>query len=376
MCDRILYGMSADPCYQDHLESVHARGRGAQLNPGNRFEAIRLHILGDHLDSTAIEHPKGQQSQTRILNDRSRTIINRIDSPDLPFEWTINPYRGCEHGCVYCYARPTHETLGLSSGLDFESVIVAKENAPELLRCELSSSRWNGEPIVMSGVTDPYQPIEGTLRITRRCLEVMVECGQPVSLITKSQLITRDLDLLQPHAMRRAAKAAISITTLDPHLARAMEPRASSPAQRLRAVRSLSEAGIPVAVMVAPILPGLNDHEIPAILRAAREHGATSAGWIMLRLPHQLRAIFVDWLHRTYPNRAKRIVHHLQEMRGDSMYDATYGRRMRGRGALAEQIDQSFTIFARRYGLDQPGPTLSSDSFRRPISGGQLNLFS
>lgn len=367
--------MAVDTSYQDHLEAGHARGRGAQINPGNRFEDVRLHVLGDHLDRQIAEQPGGRQVTTRVLVDRARTIINRVDSPDLPFEWTVNPYRGCEHGCVYCYARPTHETLGLSCGLDFESVIVAKQNAPELLRRELGSTKWNGDPIVMSGVTDPYQPLERTMRITRRCLEVMVQCGQPVSLITKSHLITRDLDLLRPHAIQRAAKAAISITTLDPHLARVMEPRASSPAQRLRAVRELSDAGVPVAVMVAPILPGLNDHEIPSILRAAREHGASSAGWIMLRLPHQLKAIFIDWLHREFPNRATRIVHHLQAMRGDSMYDATFGARLRGRGPLADQIDQSFKMFARRHGLDRPEPALSSAAFRKPETGGQLNLF-
>jgi DNA repair photolyase len=351
------------------------RGRGAAINPPNRFDDIRLEVLGEHLDGERAEHPAGVQVRTLSIPDRTRRVINRVDSPDLPFHWTLNPYRGCEHGCVYCYARPTHETLGLSSGLDFERMIVVKHDAPALLRQELAHPGWCREPIVMSGVTDPYQPLEAGLRLTRACLEVMAACRQPVSIVTKSRLIVRDIDLLAELARHHAACAALSVTTLDPELARSMEPRASRPADRLDSIRALSGAGVPVQVMVAPIIPGLNDQEIPAILEAAADAGARGAGWVLLRLPHQVKAIFLEWLQRCHPQRAARIERLVRETRNGDLYDPAFGRRQRGAGHLALQIRQTFTIFARRCGLDQPLPPLSSQAFRPPSTSGQMRLF-
>ena len=273
------------PLRADAIVHGKVRGRGAGLNPTSRFEDVRLHVLGEHLDELARERPNGVQVETRVEPDQSRSILNRVESPDIPGDWTLNPYRGCEHGCVYCYARPGHEYFGLSCGLDFETRLFAKHDAPELLRGALRNPSWKGESIALSGVTDPYQPIERELRITRRCLEVCAEACQAVSVITKNRLVTRDRDLLGELAKMGAAHAAVSVTTLDKALAAKMEPRASAPEDRLRAIRELSEAGVPVIVMTAPISPGLNDHEMPSILEAARDAGAVGAGYVMLRLP-------------------------------------------------------------------------------------------
>ncbi len=270
------------------------RGRGAGLNPGNRFEDVRLHVLGEHLDEIATQDDDGVQVKTRVVRDASRTVINPVDSPDLAFDWTINPYRGCEHGCIYCYARPGHEYLSLSCGLDFETVILAKHDAPTLLRRELMKESWKGETIMMSGVTDPYQPVERALRITRGCLEVCAEFRQPVSLITKNRLILRDLDILLKLHEHGAVRCAVSLTTLDASLASKMEPRASSPGARLETIRVLASHGIPVTVMTAPIIPRINDHELPALLAAAAQAGASGAGYILLRLPHQIKALFLE----------------------------------------------------------------------------------
>jgi DNA repair photolyase len=305
--------------HRDAIPSGPARGRGAGLNPGNRFESIRLHVLGEHLDEIVSENPDGTQVRTLVYDDRAQSVVNPVDSPDICMKWTLNPYRGCEHGCVYCYARPSHENLGFSCGLDFETKLMVKRDAPELLRRTLLGRRWTGEPIVMSGVTDPYQPVEATLRITRGCLEVMAEMGQSVGMITKNRLILRDLDLLAPLAAKQQASAAVSITTLDPALAAKMEPRASSPRDRLHAVRELSRAGIPVTVMIAPIIPGLNDHEVPALLDAAREAGASSAGYVLLRLPHQIKDLFLEWLARQFPDPAAKVEHHVRETRGGEL---------------------------------------------------------
>ena len=240
-----------------------ARGRGAQINPPNRYEAIHLEVLGDHVDEVVSEAPDGTQIRTHVYADRTKSVINRVDSPDLPFNWSLNPYRGCEHGCVYCYARPGHEMLGFSCGTDFETRIVAKHDAPSLLRKRIASRTWRAEPIMMSGVTDPYQPIERKLEITRRCLEVCVDNHQPVMMITKNGMILRDVDLIEKLVERDAVRCAISLTTLDNRLSSSMEPRASSPNSRLRAITELARRGIPVTVMTAPIIPGLNDREIP-----------------------------------------------------------------------------------------------------------------
>jgi DNA repair photolyase len=363
------------PHYRDRLAMGHARGRGAGINPGNRFEDLRLDILGETLDEAIIDCPDGVQVRTQILADHSKTIINHVDSEDIGFSWTVNPYRGCEHGCIYCYARPSHEYLGMSSGLDFETRIMAKLDAAELLRRELASPKWQCEPIVISGVTDPYQPVERKLRITRSIIEVLHECRQPFSLITKSHLITRDVDLLSEMAKDNLVRTAVSITTLDPNLARIMEPRASTPGGRLAAVKVLSDAGIPVSVMTAPIIPGLNDEEIPALLKAAAEHGAGGAGWVMLRLPYQIKDIFIEWLARHFPDRAKKIVRYITDMRNGMLYESTWKVRGRGRGPYAEQIKKTHRLFCDKFGLTKESPDLDCRKFRRPVLDGQMGLF-
>ena len=354
-----------------------ARGRGAgDLNPTNRYEKLSLHVIGEHLDQQLAENPTGVQIKTQELHDDSRTIINHVvNSPDINFEWSINPYRGCEHGCIYCYARPTHELLGMSSGLDFETKIMVKHDAPEMLRRELANPKWKGDTIVFCGVTDCYQPLEAKTKLTRSLLEICVECRQPVGMITKNHLITRDIDLLSELAKYNAASAAISITTLDPKVAQKMEPRASSPADRLRAVKELSSAGLPVSVMVAPVIPGLTDTEMPAILEAAAANGATGAGWVLLRLPYQIKTLFLDWLQRCFPERAARIEHLIREMRDGDLYQSKFTERQRGTGKQAELIGKMFAMYKKRFGLEKPGRELSSAHFRRPLLNGQLSLF-
>ena len=332
--------------------------------------------MPEHGETFDTEDDLGGIVKTRVITDRTRTVINRVDSPDIAFDWTINPYRGCEHGCTYCYARPFHEYLGLSAGLDFETTIVAKRDAPELLERELGRASWGGEPIVMSGITDPYQPIERRLRITRGILERCRARGQPVSFITKSRLICRDLDLLAPMAAAGRAQAGISLTTLDPELSRDMEPRAASPSQRLETVRRLADAGVAVRVMTAPIIPGLNDRELPALLEAAADAGASSAGYVLLRLPHGVKDIFLEWLDRTRPLARSRVESFIRASRGGKLYDAHPGaegnQRRAGRGPMAEQIKQMFMLHARRCGLPTeraslaPNPAVSSTDPNQP----------
>ena len=339
------------------------RGRGAAINPTNRFESLSLSQLpGEHQLEQSIapgeaaemvdsQDDDGRVLKTAVYRDRSQSIINPVDSPDLHFKWTINAYRGCEHGCIYCYARPGHEYLGLSCGVDFESKIIVKHDAALLFRRELNKPSWHGEPIMMSGVTDPYQPIERSLRITRALLEVAREFRQPVSIITKNRLVTRDIDLLGELAAMGAAHVAISLTTLDPHLAQIMEPRASSPDARLSAIEQLAGAGIPVAVMTAPIIPGINDHELPALLEAAKAAGASSAGYVMVRLPHQIKDLFADWLDRHFPDRSAKVQSLIRQTRAGELYDATYGQRQTGTGPIAEVIESTFRLFATKLGL-------------------------
>lgn len=372
------------------LHGPTPRGRGAGFNPTNRFESISLHVLPEHVDEVVAENPDGTTVRTMIYADRSRTIVNAVDSPDIRFRWSINPYRGCEHGCAYCYARPYHEYLGWSSGLDFETRIVAKFDAPELVREHLSRPGWAGETIVMSGVTDPYQPVEARLGITRRILEVMLEYRQPVSLITKNRLITRDVDLLSALARVGAAHAAVSITSLDNRIAAAMEPRASAPRDRLEAIRTLSRAGVPVRAMIAPIIPGLNDREIPALLAAVREACASRAGYVLLRLPYQVKALFLDWLDRCFPDRRARVEALIRDTRGGALYRSTPGERQTGRGAVARVIADTFELFARKHGLLDAHPEQAwggpesesrASPYRPPSSrsdsrdSGQLSLF-
>ena len=296
--------MVTDAEYADALPDGAVRGRGAGLNPGNRFDGLRLHVLGQQLDAAGAAHPEGRQVATRIYADRTGSVINRVDSPDLGFKWTLNPYRGCEHGCVYCYARPTHELLGFSCGLDFETKITAKHDAPGILQRELAAPTWAGEPIVMSGVTDCYQPIEAKLQITRRCLAVMAQCRQPVGIVTKSRLVVRDLDHLKRLAEAEAVYVGISLTTLDAQLSAVMEPRASCPTDRLRAMRELSDAGIPVAAILAPIIPGLTDDtaNLESVVQAAQAHGAAFVGDNVLYLKPGTKEWFMPFLRETYPH--------------------------------------------------------------------------
>jgi DNA repair photolyase len=342
-------------------------GRGAAANPPNRFEKIRLERDQDW-DPAEDPSPK-----TQFLRDLSQTIITYNDSPDIVFDASINPYRGCEHGCSYCYARPFHEYLGFSAGLDFESRIMVKEKAPELLRRELSSPKWKPQELAMSGVTDCYQPIERKLHITRQCLAVLAEFRNPVTIITKNFLVTRDLDLLRELATHRAVQVNLSINSLDSELARKLEPRASSPKQRLAAVEALANAGIPVGVLVAPVIPALNDHEIPQVLVAAKAAGAGWAGTEILRLPLTVAPIFQEWLERMVPDKKEKVLGRIRHIRGGKLNDPRFGSRMHGEGIFAEQISQMFHVARRKVGLADDGPELSIASFRRP-EGAQLAL--
>lgn len=356
------------------------RGRGSGVNPPNRFEKLGFAADGDYIDAAARDDDvlKQRSVATAILEDTSRTILNHVDSPDLGFAWTVNPYRGCEHGCVYCYARPGHEYLGMSSGIDFETKIMAKHDAPQLLQRALAKNSWQGEPIVFAGVTDVYQPIEAELQLTRKCLEVCLAFRQPVSIITKNKLILRDADIIAEMAKLNLIHAAISLTTLENKLAHAMEPRASSPRARLDAIRALTKLGVPTTVMTAPIIPGLNDHELPALLREAAHAGATCAGYVLLRLPHQIKTIFLDWLQRNFPQRAAKVESLIRATRDGELYNATFFERARGTGPFAEQIATTFRMFARKYKLANRLPPHERALFRVPAEiadRGQMTFF-
>jgi DNA repair photolyase len=344
------------------------KGRGTAESPPNRFERI------SYERDPEWNEPDDPAPKTRFYRDSSVSLITYNDSPDIGFEASINPYRGCEHGCVYCYARPYHEYLGLSAGLDFETKIIVKENAPELLRRELASPKWKPRVLAMSGVTDPYQPIERRLRLTRRCLEVLAACRNPVTIVTKNWLVVRDVDLLGELARYDAAAVYVSVTTLDAELARVMEPRTAQPAARLRAIRALTQAGVPAGVMVAPVIPGLTDHELPAIVKAAAEAGARFAGMVPLRLPFAVKDLFVDWLEQHMPERKEKILSRIRAMRGGKLNDPDFGSRMEGQGIFAEQIGRMFEVACRKAGIPEAGPRLSTAAFRRP-RGAQMELF-
>lgn len=350
------------------------RGRGAGFNPANRFESTRHDPDLEQVEDDEEYLGWLGRPPTEFLPDRSRTIIAQNESPDVGFDSSINPYRGCEHGCAYCYARPTHEFLGYSAGLDFETRILVKEDAPELLRAELVSSKWRPRVLAMSGVTDCYQPLERRLRLTRRCLEVMVEFRQAVTIITKNRLVTRDIDLLAQLAGHSAAGVFLSITTLDPDLAGRLEPRTTRPAGRLEAIARLSEAGIPAGVMVAPIIPGLNEHEIPSILAAAAEAGARQAGFTIVRLPLAVAPLFDDWLARHYPDRQEKVLGRIRGMRRGRLNESRFGLRMGGEGFHAEMIVRLFRSACRRVGLNAKPWPVSADAYRPP-GPQQLALF-
>lgn len=342
--------------------------RGTADNPENRFERIHVEFEPDTAEDGA--------GRPQVFVDASRSILAENDSPDIGFRFSVNPYRGCEHGCVYCYARPSHEYLGWSAGLDFERKILVKRDAPALLRRALAAPRWQPQVIALSGNTDCYQPIERQLGITRRCLEVLAEFRNPVGIVTKNALVARDADLLAELAAVRAAHVYVSVTSLDAEVARRMEPRASRPDLRLDAVARLRAAGVPVAVLVAPVIPGLNDEEIPAILRAAAEAGASAAHWTLLRLPGAVERLFDGWLQEQFPNRRERVWNRIRACRGGRTTDAEFGRRMRGEGVYAEQIAQLFRTSSRRSGLAARLEELSAAAFRRPPEAGeQLRLW-
>jgi DNA repair photolyase len=346
---------------------MHPRGRGTGLNPSGRFE--RLAVESEQ-DAAADDCPR--IVATEFFRDASRTVISRNDSPDIPFTFSLNPYRGCEHGCIYCYARPYHEYLGFSAGLDFETKILVKEDAPELLRRELGARSWRAEAIAFSGVTDPYQPVERTLRVTRRCLEVLADCRQPVSVITKSGLVARDGDLLADLARESAAHVTITITTLDEALRRSLEPRAASASVRLAAIAALARHGVPVGVMVSPVIPGLTDHEVPRILEAAAEAGATFAGFTMIRLPHGVGPLFEAWLDAHAPGSREKVLGRIRDVRGGRLDQSRYGARMRGQGPLARLAASLFHVSRERAGLAAGAPPLAAASFRHPCRPGTL----
>jgi DNA repair photolyase len=352
-----------------------AVGRGAGVNPPNRFERVRAEDDFEQLEADD-ELLDERRVPTVFLPNESQRVIATNDSPDVAFRYSINPYRGCEHGCAYCYARPGHEFLGMNAGLDFETRILVKFDAPQRLREELAEDGWQAETISMSGVTDCYQPAERKFRLTRGCLEVMLEARQPLGIVTKNALVARDLDVLVPLAAENLVHVYISVTTLDAELARTMEPRTATPEARLRGIAKLADAGVPVGVMTAPIVPGLNDREIPAILAAAREAGAATASYTLLRLPMAVRPIFEDWITRSYPDRAERVLSLIRSTRDGRMNDSQWGRRLRGQGLYAEQVEQTFKIFRKKHGLDRPLPPLDHTKFVPPKqTTGQMRLF-
>ncbi len=344
------------------------RGRGSASNPKNRFESIER-VPEPPEDSDEISAP-----HTQFFPDGSKSIIAYNDSPDVGFDASINPYRGCEHGCVYCYARPTHEYLGFSAGLDFETKIMVKEDAPELLRRELSSRKWQPQLLGISGVTDCYQPAEKKYQLTRRCLEVLLEYRNPAVIITKNHLVTRDIDILLQLAKFDCIGVTISLTTLDAKLASALEPRASSPARRLAAIRKLADAGVPVGYLQAPMIPGLTDSEAPAIALAAKKAGATFSGYVALRLPFAVKDLFEQWLGRHYPDKKEKILHRVREIRGGKLNDANFQSRMRGEGIYAEQMAKLFALARKKSGITERWPKLTTEHFRRPGKD-QLSLF-
>jgi DNA repair photolyase len=354
---------------------VSAKGRGASINPPNRFERIHYQDDWEHLDPS--DEPPGPVAEpTHFLPDRSQTVITQTDSPDVPFRFSINPYRGCEHGCAYCYARPYHELLGMNAGLDFETKILVKFDAARLLCRELNCSGWQGDVICLSGITDCYQPAERRFRITRGLLEVLHQARQAVSIVTKNALVLRDLDLLGPMGQQRLAQVNISLPSLDQDLTRFLEPRTSAPAARLRAIRELTAAGVPVRVVISPVIPGLTDHQIPQVMQAAKEAGALQAHWSLLRLPLSVAPIFLDWLDTHRPELRTVVEQRIRATRDGRLNDPQFGTRMSGSGAYAETIRSVFVAFARRFELDQPLPPLDTNQFRPPPPPrGQLRLF-
>lgn len=349
---------------------VMEKGRGAGHNPPNRFEQL-------HAEPFEVDVPYDDDRppvKTMFFDDTSKSILAKNDSPDIPFTYSVNPYRGCEHGCIYCYARPSHEYLGFSAGLDFESRIMVKRNAPALLRAALLSRKWVPQVVEMCGNTDCYQPVERVLHLTRGCLQVFLDFRNPVAIITKNELVTRDVDVLTALAREQLVHVSLSITTLDESLARIMEPRTSAPRRRLAAIRALADAGVPASVSVAPVIPGLTDQEIPSILRAAADSGASSASYSVLRLPGAVEGLFTTWITEAVPEKAKKVLDRVRELHAGKLSDSTFGRRMRGEGNTADLIDDLFSITARKVGLPDRRERLDSSKFRRQAPR-QLDFF-
>lgn len=344
------------------------KGRGSQIKTNNKF--LRYHYVSEHIEG--LDEPLIQSPQTKVYQEHSKTVVNKIESPDLGLMYSLNPYQGCEHGCSYCYARNTHEYYGFDAGLDFESKIIAKANAAQLLEKLFHKASWKPVPISVSGNTDCYQPLERKMELTRSLLKVFVRYCHPVGMITKNILILRDLDLLQELAANKLVKVFISITSLDENVRLRMEPRTASAAKRLKTIEKLSKAGVPVGVMCAPIIPGLTDHETPAILKAAADHGALSAGMTVVRLNGSVGPIFEDWIHKNFPDRAPKVLDQICSMHGGQLNDSEFGRRMRGEGKVAEMINLLFATSKRKYFAGRTMPEFDLSKFRR---GGNLNLF-
>ena len=340
------------------------RGRGARSNRAGRHERLRVEAADDGWGG--LEQLAAEPCPTQVTLERARGILTRNESPDICFNWSLNPYRGCEHGCIYCYARPGHANLGLSAGLDFESRIIVKENAPELFEKALRKPGWRGEPVAVGTYTDCYQPLERRYRLTRRILEIAGRYGQPLMLVTKSRLVLRDLDLLKSLAARRLVRVAVSVTTLDARLARLMEPRAATPERRLEVIGALADAGVPVSLMLAPVIPALNDHEIERIMLRARHAGAVEAGMVMLRLPLEIADLFAEWLQAHFPDRAARVLGLIRQMRGGKLYTSRFHERMRGAGPHAWMIWRRFELMYRRLGFGRGITPLNTGVFRPP----------
>jgi DNA repair photolyase len=343
------------------------KGRGALTTPPCRFDRLSTAPLDDGWGTAEQDLADPPPLATTLTRDTTRSIIARNDSPDIGFDRSVNPYRGCEHGCVYCYARPSHAYLGLSPGLDFETKLLFKPEAAQLLARELSKPGYRAAPIALGSNTDPYQPVERQLRLTRGILEVLSDFNHPCTIVTKSALVVRDIDILRSMAERRLVRVCLSVTTLDRRLAAVMEPRAATPARRLQAIEALARAGIPAGVLAAPMIPGLNDAELEAILGAASRAGADAAGYVLLRLPHELREIFTAWLHAHYPDRAAKVLALIRQTRAGGLNDARFGSRFSGTGAYADLLARRFATAAQRLGLDNPSGGLDSRRFRVPV---------
>jgi DNA repair photolyase len=357
------------------MQTSKIKGRGAQSNPGNRFENFHIEPFKD--DEIGNDSDPGEikyRIPTQYFKDDSRTVISVNNSEDIGFDYSFNPYRGCEHGCVYCYARPSHEFLGFSAGLDFETKIMIKEDAHKILEKEFKKKSYKPDLIVFSGNTDCYQPVEQKLKLTRKALEVCLNYRNPVTIITKNSLVQRDIDILKELNEFNLVSVTLSITSLDKSLTVKMEPKSSIPLKRLETIEKLAENKIPVGVNIAPVIPGLNDEEIPAILKAASERGAQYAGFVLLRLPYSVKDLFVKWLNEEFPDRAGKIINRIKDMRGGKLNESEFFKRFTGEGEFAETIKNLFTLSCRKYGLNKRYYNLSVSSFRRSVDA-QLEMF-